>query len=335
MVELYFSFIIPVYNRPQEIKELLESLSLIDNAFEVVIVEDGSQNTCEDVVDEYKDKLNISYYFKENSGPGDSRNFGMHRAKGNYFIILDSDVIVPEKYLKTVSTALSTNYLDCFGSGDKALDSFSSVQKAIDFSMTSLITTGGIRGGKQSKISRSYEPRSFNMGISRAAFLASGGFGRIHPGEDPDLSIRLKKLKFKVGYIHGAHVYHKRRTDFNKFALQVYKFGLARPILISRYPETSKLTYWFPFFYTIGLLIGLVLLLFKLYFIIYFYALYNFLVFVDSFVDYKNLKIALLSLIATNIQFSSYGLGFISSYIKICILKKIPEKTFPKLFFDK
>ena len=92
MVELYFSFIIPVYNRPQEIKELLESLSLIDNAFEVVIVEDGSQNTCEDVVEKYKDKLNISYYFKENSGPGDSRNFGMHRAKGNYFIILDKHV---------------------------------------------------------------------------------------------------------------------------------------------------------------------------------------------------------------------------------------------------
>ncbi|MBQ0739756.1 glycosyltransferase, partial [Aquimarina celericrescens] len=194
-------------------------------------VEDGSHISCKDVVDDFSKKLNISYYFKENSGPGDSRNFGMNKAKGNYYIILDSDVIVPDNYLKTISKALSENYLDCYGSGDKALESFSSVQKAIDYTMTSILTTGGIRGGKQSKISRSYEPRSFNMGISKAAFLDSGGFGRIHPGEDPDLSIRLRKLKFKVGFIHGVHVYHKRRTDFKKFSQQVYKFGLARPIL--------------------------------------------------------------------------------------------------------
>ena len=333
MVELHFSFIIPVYNRPQEIKELLDSLTLLDGSFEVVIVEDGSQITCKDVVDDFSKKLNISYYFKENSGPGDSRNFGMNKAKGNYYIILDSDVIVPDNYLKTISKALSENYLDCYGSGDKALESFSSVQKAIDYTMTSILTTGGIRGGKQSKISRSYEPRSFNMGISKAAFLDSGGFGRIHPGEDPDLSIRLRKLKFKVGFIHGAHVYHKRRTDFKKFSQQVYKFGLARPILISRYPETSKLTYWFPFVYSVGLLLGFILISFKLDFILYFYALYNFLIFVDSLVDYKNLKIALFTVLSTNIQFVSYGVGFIFSYFKICILKQIPEKTFPKLFF--
>lgn len=335
MVELHFSFIIPVYNRPEEIKELLESLSLIDGSFGVVIVEDGSQNTCEDVVDNFKGKLNISYYFKENTGPGDSRNFGMQKANGNYFIILDSDVIVPKEYLKTVIQALSTKYLDCYGGGDKAMDSFTPVQKAIDYAMTSLLTTGGIRGSKQSKISRSYEPRSFNMGISKSAFLESDGFGQIHPGEDPDLSIRLKKMEFKVGYIHGAHVYHKRRTDFKKFALQVYKFGLVRPILLSRYPETSKPTYWFPFFYSLGLLIGLILLLLEVNFIFYLFALYNFLIFMDALLDYKNLKIALLSVSSTNIQFLSYGTGFIWSYFKIRILKQDPEKTFPKLFFAK
>lgn len=335
MVELHFSFVIPVYNRPQEIKELLESLCKVDGSFEVVIVEDGSQDTCEEIVNDFKEELNLSYFFKKNTGPGDSRNYGMQRANGNYFIILDSDVIVPEDYLQTVTETLSKKHLDCYGGGDKALDSFSSIQKAIDYAMTSLLTTGGIRGSKQSKISRSYEPRSFNMGISKAAFLESEGFGIIHPGEDPDLSIRLKESNFKVGYIHGAHVYHKRRTDFKKFSNQVYKFGLVRPILISRYPKTSKLTYWFPFFYALGFLLGLILIALNFLFIGYCYALYNLIIFIDALIDYKNLKISILSVFSTNIQFFSYALGFISSYYKIRILKKDPEKTFPKLFFTK
>lgn len=334
MIELHFSFVIPVYNRPQEIKELLESLSQIKEDFEVVIVEDGSQETCEEVVKKFENQLNISYYFKKNSGPGDSRNYGMRKAKGNYFIILDSDVIVPSGYLKTVKEALRFKYLDCYGGGDSALDSFTATQKAIDYAMTSLLTTGGIRGGIQSKVSRTYEPRSFNMGISKSAFLESGGFGNIHPGEDPELSIRLKNQQFKVSYIDGAQVYHKRRTDFNKFAKQMYKFGLVRPILLSRYPQTSKITYWFPFFYTVFLMMGIALLFAKLHFILYFYALYNFLILIDSFMDYKNLKIGLLSVLSTNIQFISYGLGFSLSYFKIHILRKKPEEAFPNLFFN-
>lgn len=334
MVELHFSFIIPVYNRPQEIRELLESLLKVDGAFDIVIIEDGSQETCENVVDEFKSLLNISYYFKTNSGPGDSRNFGMKKAKGNYFIILDSDVIVPSSYLKVVSDQLRERYLDCYGGADKALDTFTSTQKAIDYAMTSLLTTGGIRGNVRSKISRSYEPRSFNMGISKSAFIESKGFGKLHPGEDPDLSIRLKKLGFKVGYIDGAHVYHKRRADLSKFASQVFKFGLVRPILISRYPESAKPTYWFPSVYTFLLLLGIILLVFKLHFILYFFALYNVLIFIDTLIDYKNLKIAILSILATNLQFLSYGAGFTLSYLKILILGQSPEKTFPKLFFN-
>ncbi|SDG61832.1 glycosyltransferase [Psychroflexus sediminis] len=334
MVELYFSFVIPVYNRPQEIMELLESLSQVSESFEVVIVEDGSQDTCKKAVEGSKEKLDISYYFKSNTGPGDSRNYGMKRAKGNYFIILDSDVIVPANYLEVVRKALTESYMDCYGGGDTALDSFTPVQKSIDYAMTSLLTTGGIRGSAQSKSSNSYEPRSFNMGISRAAFLESKGFSSIHPGEDPDLSIRLKKLGFKVGYIDKAQVYHKRRTDFKKFAQQVFKFGLVRPILLVRYPETSKITYWFPFFYTLMLLLGLILLLFKLHFLLYFYALYNFLMFIDALFSHKHFKIAILSVLAANIQFVSYGVGFVWSYFKIHILRQIPENAFPKLFFS-
>jgi len=334
MIERHYSFIIPVYNRPEEMEELLESLSEMEGDFEVIIIEDGSENSSEEVVSKFNAKLNISYYFKENTGPGDSRNYGMRKAKGNYFIILDSDVIVPSAYLKTVNDHLSSQYLDCYGGGDKSQDSFTDIQKAIDYAMTSFLTTGGIRGSAHSRLSKTYEPRSFNMGISKAAFIESGGFGSIHPGEDPDLSIRLKKQKFKVGYIEAAFVYHKRRVDFLKFSSQVNKFGLVRPILLKRYPETNKITYWFPFFYSLFFVVGMFLLFFGLHFVIYFYVLYNFLILIDSTMNYKTIKIGLLSVISTNIQFFSYGSGFIKSYYFIHILKKKPQLIFPQLFFS-
>ncbi|MEG1267373.1 MAG: glycosyltransferase family 2 protein, partial [Myroides sp.] len=186
---MYFSFIIPVYNRPDEIDELLQSLvqQTYSDDFEIVVVEDGSTVNCQDVVNKYLNQLNVSYYFKKNSGPGDSRNYGMKVAKGDYFIILDSDCIIPENYLVEVDKFLKDNYVDCFGGPDAAHDSFSDVQKAINQTMTSVLTTGGIRGASE-KLGK-FQPRSFNMGISKEAFEASGGFGKIHPGEDPDLSI--------------------------------------------------------------------------------------------------------------------------------------------------
>ena len=196
-----YSFIIPVYNRPQEIKELLESLANLTYSgdFEIVIVEDGSTVKCDEVVLLFQDSLDISYYYKPNSGPGDSRNFGMKKANGNYFIILDSDCLLPPQYLQEVDKALNNVYLDCFGGPDAAHSSFTSLQKAINYVMTSYLTTGGIRG-KKNAVQR-FEPRSFNMGISKKAFMASGGFGKIHPGEDPDLSQRLLQKGFAIGFI--------------------------------------------------------------------------------------------------------------------------------------
>src|SRR5690606_27194145 len=215
---------------------------------------------CRDVVDSYRSKLNISYYYKENTGPGDSRNFGMQQAKGDYFLIFDSDCLIPINYLSAVSKSLNENYCDCFGGPDKALGSFSDIQKAINFAMTSLLTTGGIRGGSE-KIDKS-QPRSFNLGLSRRALEASGGFGDIHPGEDPDLTIRLWKLGYQTRLISSAYVYHKRRIDRDKFSLQVKKFGKARPILDSWHPEYAKLTYFFPSVFIIGFYISLALLVF-------------------------------------------------------------------------
>lgn len=330
---MYFSIVIPVYNRPDEIKELIESLIISDyiKEYEIVIVEDGSTTTCKEEVEKFKNKLNISYYFKENSGPGDSRNFGMKVAKGDYFIIFDSDCIIPKQYLIEVEKELTTNYVDCFGGSDAALDSFSDIQKAINFAMTSFLTTGGIRGGSE-KLNK-FQPRSFNMGISKKAFEDSNGFGNIHPGEDPDLTIRLWKLGYETRLFSKAFVYHKRRIDWGKFSAQVTKFGKARPILNSRYPEYSKLTFFFPTLFILGFCASIFLFLIRIRFPIVGYAFYYLFLFVFATMQNKSLKIGFLSLIAVNKQFFCYGSGFLKSYIKVIILKQKPEIAFPELFF--
>ena len=333
MESLYFSFIIPVYNRPEEIEELLQSFTKLDGniEFEVIIIEDGSTIDCKHIVDIYKDKLNIHYFYKENSGPGDSRNYGMQKANGNYFIILDSDCILPKHYLNTVSKHLNTNYIDCFGGPDAAHESFSNLQKAINFTMTSFITTGGIRGGK-TKIEK-FQPRSFNMGLSKTAFKASKGFGVIHPGEDPDLSIRLNKLGFKTQLFTEAFVYHKRRISWSKFYKQVHKFGLVRPILNQWHPETARLIFWLPSLFSFGVVLGITLYILGVNWLLMCYVLYFSIAFVLALLQTKNVLIAFQSLIAICIQFFGYGFGFIKSTLALKMLNKTPEKVFPFLFF--
>ena len=332
---MYFSIIIPVYNRPDEIKELLGSLVETDykEDFEVVIIEDGSSLTCENVIDSFNSKLNISYYNKENTGPGDSRNFGMKKAKGEYFLIFDSDCIIPKNYLSEVSKQLKQEYVDCFGGPDRAMASFTNIQKAIDFTMTSFLTTGGIRGGSET-IDR-FQPRSFNMGLSKKAFETSGGFGNIHPGEDPDLSIRLWKLGFETKLFSEAFVYHKRRIDWDKFYIQVNKFGKARPILNSWYPEYNKITYFLPTIFIIGFYFSIFLLIFAQDLLLKLYFIYFFILFLVSTYKSRNFIVGYLSVKAAWKQFSGYGFGFLESFIKIIILKQQPEQVFPELFFKK
>lgn len=327
-----FSFIIPVYNRPEETKELLESLvTQTHKDFEVVIIEDGSKETSEEVVKTFSSKLNIMYLFKENTGPGDSRNYGMKKASGNYFIILDSDCILPNDYFENIKNGLTQNFVDCFGGPDKALDSFSDVQKAINYAMTSFFTTGGIRGGSE-KVEK-FQPRSFNMGISKKAFEESNGFGKIHPGEDPDLSIRLWKKGYKTKLISNAFVYHKRRIDWNKFFTQVNKFGKARPILDSWHPEYTKLTFWFPTLFLFGMLVALILMFFTIYLPVYALLAYFLTLFIDSTLKNKSSRVGILSVVATLIQFYGYGKGFLVSFIKVKLLKQKPQEAFPELFF--
>jgi len=332
-MQIYYSFIIPVFNRPQEVRELLESFINLDfgNEFEIVLVEDGSTETSESIIVDFSNKLSISYYYKNNSGPGDSRNYGMKRAKGSYFIILDSDCLLPPHYLTVVDTFLNQSYYHCFGGADAAHESFTPLQKAINYAMTSFFTTGGIRGSVKSV--NNFEPRSFNMGISKEAFERTGGYSKIHPGEDPDLSQRILKAGYSTTFIPDAFVYHKRRISWEKFYLQVKKFGLVRPILNSWHPSAAKITYWFPTIFVIFVLLTLLLsIIFSPLFLVP-VTLYLTLLLVDSSLRNKSIYIGILSIKAVFVQFFGYGIAFAKSTFFINFLKKDPEKQFPFLFF--
>lgn len=332
-MKLSYSFIIPVYNRPDEVAELLESFAAQDSTLgcEIVIIEDGSTTTCASVIEQYP-KLNITYLIKENSGPGSSRNYGMERARGNYFIILDSDCMLPPHYISTMDAALNANFVDCFGGPDAAHDSFSDVQKAINYSMTSFLTTGGIRGGGED--TGQFQPRSFNMGLSQAAFEKTCGFGTIHPGEDPDLVLRLWKEGFKTALFSDAYVYHKRRISWKKFHTQVNKFGKVRPILNLWHPESVKVTYWFPTVFLFGVIFSLVCSLFGQYLFLKILMGYLLLIVIHSSVKNKSLKIGVMSVFATCIQFYGYGTGFLESTIAVRWLGTLPRKRYPHLFFE-
>ncbi len=335
MEQLSFSFVVPVYNRPDEIQELLDTMVQLDfdKAFEIVIVEDGSELDSESVVQGFSKRLNIAYHKKGNTGPGDSRNYGMEKAKGNYFIILDSDCLLPSHYLKEVEKQLLRDFVHCFGGPDAAHESFSDIQKSIDFVMTSFLTTGGIRGNKRS-IDR-FQPRSFNMGISRKVFEKTGGFGNIHPGEDPDLTFRIWEQGYKTRLFDQAFVYHKRRIDWKKFHSQVKKFGMVRPILNKWHPRTSKLTYWFPTFFSVGFALSLVLFVLGAKWPILIFAAYIFLIFISALVLRKSAKVAFYAVLALFIQFFGYGYGFLKSTILVNFIGRKPESIFPKLFFKR
>jgi glycosyltransferase involved in cell wall biosynthesis len=309
---LKFSIIIPVYNRPTEIDELLESLTEQDfsNDFEVLIIEDGSTEKSGAIVEKYNNQLDIKYFFKENSGAGASRNFGMQHATGDYFIILDSDVIVPEQYISEVNKALESNFTDAFGGPDAAHKSFTPLQKAINYSMTSVLTTGGIRGKKQAV--GKFQPRSFNLGLSQAAFSKTQGFSKMKNGEDIDLTFRLWQNGCETQLIEKAFVYHKRRSTIAQFFKQTFGFGTARPLLNKMYPTTAKPTYWFPSLFVLGFFFSAFLSVFRFYFPIKIYVVYFLILLFHSYFT-NGLKVALLSIVTSFTQFLGYGLGFLKS----------------------
>lgn len=309
----FYSIVIPIFNRPNEIRELLESLTQQRfKNFEVIIVEDGSQIKCEEICNSFKEKLNIQYFYKENSGQGFSRNFGFEKAKGDYYIVFDSDCIIPENYFETVDNFLNENPLDAFGGPDAAMESFTYVQKAISYSMTSFFTTGGIRGGN--KQLEKFRPRSFNMGISKEVFKKTEGYNITRMGEDIEFSIRIEKAGFKTGLIPKAKVYHKRRTKLSQFYKQLFFFGRGRINIFRFYKSELKAVHLLPVIFVLALFFWLStalwqLELFKLGAAIL--AVYFILIGIEAFMKTKNFLVAWLSLITSFIQLFAYGLGFL------------------------
>ncbi|MFU8813399.1 MAG: glycosyltransferase [Balneolaceae bacterium] len=311
-----YSVVIPVYNRPDEVDELLDSLTRQTyTSFEVLIVEDGSTKSCEEVVSRYTHRLDIRYFEKENSGQGFSRNFGFDRCRGDFFVVFDSDCIIPPHYFDAVNEAMENEAFDCWGGPDRAHTSFSTVQKAINYAMTSLFTTGGIRGRK--KRIDVFHPRSFNMGISRNVYEQTGGYAITRMGEDLEFSIRIMKQGFKAIYIHDAYVYHKRRTDLRQFARQLHFFGRARINIQRFHPEELKMIHFFPILFLMGLLSLPFLSIFSATLFTIgagAYALFALLLFADAFRMEGNITIAALSVAAGFIQLSAYGIGFFSEF---------------------
>ena len=357
-----YSIIVPVFNRPDEVRELLESLTQqTQKDFEVIIVEDGSKKTCKDVCEQFADILDLHYYYKDNSGPGQSRNYGAERAQGEWLIVLDSDVVLPKGYLAAVDEELSSgDDCDAWGGPDAAHPDFTPVQKAISYSMTSFFTTGGIRGGK-TKLDKFF-PRSFNMGIRREVYAELGGFSKMRFGEDIDFSYRIVEAGHKTRLLPTAWVWHKRRTDFRKFFRQVYNSGIARINLTKRHPGTLKVVHLLPTVFTLGVIgclllfllgaglyaegewldyqglrptdnmhqgIGFVFCVLALIPII----LYSGLIFIDSSIRNRSLWVGLLSVPAAFVQLMGYGLGFIEAWWKRCVLGKDEFQAFEKNFY--
>ncbi|HZY35131.1 MAG TPA: glycosyltransferase [Mucilaginibacter sp.] len=320
---MFFSIIIPLYNRPDEIKELLETLTQQTyKQFEVLVIEDGSTRDAAEIIPVFEGQLDIKYFVKPNTGQGFSRNFGFERARGDYFVIFDSDCLVPEDYLQIVNDSLSKNYLDAYGGPDDSHPSFTPIQKAISYAMTSPFTTGGTRGGK--KAIGQFHPRSFNMGLSREVWEKAGGFIITRLGEDIEYSIRIHSLGFKIGLIPEAKVYHKRRTDFYRFYKQLHFFGRARINVYKFFPGGLKLVHFFPAGFTLFLFFIIIaniarwpivelcnILL----------AVYILLIFFHAWLKNKSAKIAFLGIIASFILLIAYGLGFMQDFCKRIIFR--------------
>jgi len=322
---MVFSIIIPLYNRPQEIDELLASLThQTYTPFEVLVIEDGSTLDAREIVERYRDRLDVRYFVKANEGQGFARNFGFERAKGDYFVIFDSDCLIPPDYLSNVAAFLETTRLAAYGGPDAAHESFTPVQKAISYAMTSPFTTGGIRGNK--KHLGSFHPRSFNMGVSRVVWERVGGFKLTRLGEDIEYSIRIQRAGFRIGLIPEAVVYHKRRTDFWQFYKQLHFFGRARINIYKHFPNELKLVHFFPAAFVLFLLVLLVLnsrMMFAATIGNTVLGGYLVLLFGHSLVKTKSLLVALLSVVASCIQLVAYGLGFMQDLLALLWKKQL------------
>ncbi len=320
-----YSVIIPVYNRIDEVEDLLASLARQDALnFEVIIVEDGSTLPCEAAVNRYTDRLDIKYFFKENEGRSIARNYGMERATGSYFIFFDSDCVIPADYFSKLNRIHASEPFDCFGGPDAADASFTTTQKAINHAMTSFLTTGGIRGGKVRL--EKFTPRTFNMGFSRTVYNKVGGFREMF-SEDIDMSTRIRLAGFSIGLYPDLPVYHKRRVDFRKFLRQVYVFGMSRITLKLLYPDTMKAVHWLPAMFVLGVAVMALLAVFSSPWWLLPLGVYLLAIFFSALYSTRSVTIALKAVPASIIQLGGYGCGFLKAYFTKIILGRGRDET--------
>lgn len=315
----YFSVIVPVYNRRSEVSDLMQSLAgQSDKDFEAIIVEDGSTERCQDIVEKYTGAVDCRYYWKENEGRSIARNYGIERARGQYFIFFDSDCVIPADYFKTLKHELAQKPVDCFGGPDAASNDFNDTQKAISFSMTAFLTTGGIRGGKVQL--EKFVPRTFNMGFSREVYKKVGGFREMF-SEDIDMSTRIRRAGFSISLIRDAFVYHKRRTNLRLFCRQIYVFGMSRITLYLLYPDSLKLVHWLPAVFVVGVVAMVVLAVLLSWMWILPLAAYLLAIFATALASTRSLKVAALAVPASIIQLGGYGIGFLQSFVWKVVLR--------------
>lgn len=314
-----FSVIVPVYNRPAEVEDLCKSLvAQTSKEFELVIVEDGSTIPCKEIVERYiANGLNAKYFYKENEGRSIARNYGLEHASGSYFIFFDSDCVIPPEYFEILIGELDRQPYDCFGGPDAAHASFTDTQKAINYAMTSFLTTGGIRGGKVQL--EKFVPRTFNMGYSRAVYEKVGGFREMF-SEDIDMSTRIRQAGFSIGLIRAACVWHKRRVDLKKFFRQVYVFGMSRITLKLLYPGSLKIVHTLPAVFVSGCLAMILLGIFVSPWFLLPLGIYFLAIFIGALISTKSLKVALLAVPASAIQLTGYGMGFLKAWFSKIVL---------------
>lgn len=325
--QILFSIIVPVYNRPDEVADLVKSLAAqTDKGFELILVEDGSTIPSLEADEQPDGTLRVrrepgfrlKYYRKDNEGRSIARNYGIAGADGDFFVFVDSDCILPPGFVESLRRSLRENPVDCYGGPDAAHESFTPTQKAINFAMTSFLTTGGIRGKKTSM--EKFTPRTFNMGFARRVHECVGGFREMF-SEDIDMSTRIRQAGFSISLYPDVFVYHKRRGNLSKFWRQVHVFGMSRITLRLLYPGSMKLVHWLPAVFTLGAAALIVASCFNPWFLIPL-AVYIIALFIAALRAERSLKIALLGVAAAMVQLLGYGTGFIKAYVTKIILKR-------------
>ncbi len=338
--DIFISVITPSYNRASELEHLMRSISAqsIDhNLFELIISDDGSTDDTEALINSWQEKasFSIKYISQENKGPGAARNHGLEKSIGELILFIDSDCEAHPKWIETIVDEYHKSEFDACGGPDGGKKDFTLLQKAIDYSMTSFFTTGGMRGHSEKMISKFY-PRTHNMGVKRDKYEAVGGFGNLRHGQDIEFSHRIRTSGGKIRFIKNALVYHRRRTSLRQFIKQVFNWGVARINLGKIDTAMLEPVHFLP---SLSILLSLfiILIIYQLdwgiseIFLLFFSPLS--IICLLGALNKKDLRVFPILLLVIPIQIFGYGLGFLQAYIRRFIFNEAELVGFKKNYY--